>query len=160
MTEGDAVPLRDYVDTCVRALERQFAAHDEEVTARERIHQDAHSREHRMTEEAIDRASAAMDKRLDGMNEFRRQIEDIAARLLPRAEAEAAMSGLRREFETFSAAIRAEHEVAMASLRAEIRDAKQATADKQALTDKYVQRAFGIVLFIGFVLPVVLFLLP
>lgn len=37
-------------------------------------------------ERAIDKAAAAVDKRLDGMNEFRDQLRDQASTFLPRTE--------------------------------------------------------------------------
>jgi len=57
----------------------------------------AHAREHELeqraliiaregTEKALERALAAMDKRLEGMNEFRATISDISSKTVSRAE--------------------------------------------------------------------------
>lgn len=55
---------------------------DRTITAHERehfVHDEAHRREHTMTDTAISKASESMDKRLEGMNEFRSALRDQAA---------------------------------------------------------------------------------
>lgn len=44
----------------------------------------AHEREHASTQLAIDKATIAMDRRLDGMNQFRDQLRDQAGQFLHR----------------------------------------------------------------------------
>jgi arginine utilization protein RocB len=42
-------------------------------------HDKAHDQEHEMTEQALDKAVNSMDRRLEGMNEFRNTLRDQAA---------------------------------------------------------------------------------
>lgn len=74
----DASHVREILD------ERQ-RAHIEE----HRIHELAHDREHLTTEQAIKTATITLDKRLDGMNEFRDQLRDQAATFIRREQLEA-----------------------------------------------------------------------
>lgn len=63
-TEDDPITRRE------SAL--RWDAHAELHSAHER----AHDQEHDMTEKALDKAVGAMDKRLEGMNEFRASLKD------------------------------------------------------------------------------------
>ena len=57
-----------------REVEMRWAAHGDLHGAHER----AHDREHAMTAEALDKAVQSMDRRLEGMNEFRASLKDQA----------------------------------------------------------------------------------
>lgn len=97
MTAPDDVSLREYIDTRIGAVEGRIDRLEDHWAQRGAIHETAHSREHALTEEAIDRAREAMEKRLDGMNEFRGQLSDQAARFVARAEFDIATATFRRE---------------------------------------------------------------
>lgn len=81
--------LRDLMD------ERHWA-HAEE----HRIHERAHEREHATTELAIKTATTTLDKRLDGMNEFRSALTDQASTFVRRDAMEAIVVGLKGEIAT------------------------------------------------------------
>lgn len=49
-----------------------------------RTHLEAHVREHDQTEEALIKAATALEKRLEGMNEFREQLKTQAATFITR----------------------------------------------------------------------------
>lgn len=53
--------------------------------------------------EAVAKAEAAAERRFESVNEFRAQLGDQATRLLPRAEAEAAMANLRERIDNVAA---------------------------------------------------------
>ena len=53
----------------------------------------------RSSREAISKSDAATEKRFDSVNEFRAQLKDQAATLLPRAEAHAKFGSLDKEIE-------------------------------------------------------------
>lgn len=80
---GDKVPLRDYVDRGLADLARY---HDKTVGSIQeeidrRLSEVQRETEGRFREQAtaVAAATAALDKRLDGMNEFREQIRDTTA---------------------------------------------------------------------------------
>lgn len=58
--------------------------------------QDGHLEVHKTERETRDAASNQMDRRLDGMNEFRDQLRDQALQFLPRAEAQAQAVSVER----------------------------------------------------------------
>ena len=81
---GDKVPLRDYMDQGLADLARY---HDATVDAIQseidrRLGEVQRETESRFREQgtALNAASAALDRRLEGMNEFREQIRDVTAR--------------------------------------------------------------------------------
>ena len=60
----------------VAAAVHALGVHERELTE---LHRLAHEREHRMTEDAIDKAEQALGRRLEGMNEFRAALTDVQA---------------------------------------------------------------------------------
>jgi hypothetical protein len=58
-------------------------------------HLEAHIREHAATEEALNKAAAAMEKRLEGMNEFRDQLKTQAASFITRDVFDAKMQAMQ-----------------------------------------------------------------
>lgn len=69
----DTVSLREHMDAHHNAHQREHDQHAKE-----------HDRDHRATEQAITVAVAALDKRLDAMNEFREQLNSQAATFVRR----------------------------------------------------------------------------
>lgn len=100
MSDAENISLRDYV-------ERRFAS--VEVLWREcdRRYQDRFE-QLRLAAEAATACSAAADakadaateKRFDSINEFRKLIQDLTGRLMPRTEAEAHAATLNEKFAT------------------------------------------------------------
>lgn len=63
-----------------RALSTALVDHHRE----HEVHAKAHDREHASTKEALDKADAALEVRLEGMNEFRAQLEKQSSTFLTR----------------------------------------------------------------------------
>lgn len=70
-TSREGISLREYIDDKVNALSTR---------------QDD---QRRFTDRAVEKAEAALGKRLDGMNEFRDALRDQAARMVTRTEFDA-----------------------------------------------------------------------
>lgn len=70
------------------------------------LHADAHAREHLLTQEALDKAEEAMERRIAGLNEFRQQLSDQASTFVRRdmVDEKLAASAERyeREFKSLS----------------------------------------------------------
>jgi polyhydroxyalkanoate synthesis regulator phasin len=64
MTKDEAVSLRDYIDTRIKAVEDRFAS----------------------VERSTDIAANTVDKRLENMNEFRSQLNEQASHFITRTE--------------------------------------------------------------------------
>jgi hypothetical protein len=85
---GDTVSLRDFVDArseYVRASIGNISVKDY-VDSREKAIRDLYDSQFNNQREALNNTRAAMDKRLDGMNEFRQQINDMTAKFATREE--------------------------------------------------------------------------
>lgn len=63
------------------------------------LHAEAHGREHALTGDALDKAATSMDKRLEGMNEFRAQLNQQAATFVRRDMLDAQMSAMNSSSE-------------------------------------------------------------
>lgn len=63
-----------------RESEAAWAAHHREHD----IHERSHAVEHQMTQDALNKADLALERRLEGMNEFRAQLEKQAGAFLTR----------------------------------------------------------------------------
>lgn len=83
------ISLKEYIDTQLQALERvrEMGIAGEDIR-------------YRAIEKATTLASNAMDKRLEGMNEFRNQLKDQAALFLTRVEYEAKYQQLYEKIES------------------------------------------------------------
>jgi len=77
MTDGEMVTLREY-------LEREQAGQRREILDKLAEYRDSHEREHALLAEAIKRAQEALIVRLEGMNEFRSQLEQERASMMTR----------------------------------------------------------------------------
>jgi hypothetical protein len=89
------VSIYDWIDERFTAQQRALEMLAE-TTAREtkvlkdqvehiaNLHAESHQREHALTQEALNKAEASMEKRLEAMNEFRAQLSDQAATLVRR----------------------------------------------------------------------------
>jgi len=120
---GDAVRLRDYMEVQFAEVRRQVAREIAVLVELNREHIRAHSREHEMsqvaidkatgdtefrfreerafamhhnelTQRAVDKAEAGMNERLKGMNEFRQALTDQTATLVRREYVESALNSL------------------------------------------------------------------
>jgi hypothetical protein len=91
--EADHKQLNDGIQVALDAVERErklhVEAHEAGHIAHTREHaldekgatqiNEAHGREHALEADALDKAAAAVDKRLEGMNDVRSQLHDQAA---------------------------------------------------------------------------------
>jgi hypothetical protein len=76
---------------------------ERDLVAAERLqeqHYRAHETEHTMLIEAIELARLGMDRRLDGMNAFRQQLERAEQQFVPRGEWETKYDALSKAWET------------------------------------------------------------
>jgi hypothetical protein len=81
---SEPISLREYVDAQIHSLER--------IAEMSRINQQT----------AIDKAERNMEKRLDGMNEFRNSLSDQSRMLMPRIESEKAHKELSDRVDTLA----------------------------------------------------------
>ena len=81
ISQSDGVALKDHLEAQIVAVVRYFEA---------RI---------RAMEKAVAVAYAAMDKRLDGMNEFRATLKDQTSTMITRQELTAILSGICADVE-------------------------------------------------------------
>lgn len=89
--ESTALRLEKQVETTAIRLEKAVQVALEAVSATAVIHADAHDKEHNSHERIheveklqLDKASEALDKRLESMNEFRSTLKDQSNSFLPR----------------------------------------------------------------------------
>jgi hypothetical protein len=80
------------VANALRAVQEAAQIH---AVAHEQQHH-SHQEIHSVEKEAVDKASTQMDKRLEGMNEFREQLRDQTREFLPRNEADKVTASLER----------------------------------------------------------------
>jgi len=104
-----------------------WSAHQREHS----LHGEAHELEHRMTQEALEKADNSLERRLEGMNEFRAQLEKQAGAFLTREVFEAfvkeqanktelALSNMADKYDTLIKAIVNRHDSDTDTLRDEI----------------------------------------
>ena len=123
--------LSNSVDTAksasTKALDAALIDHHREHT----VHEASHEREHQFTKEALDKADKTLETRLEGMNEFRAQLEKQAGAFLTReifetfvkeqvAKTELALATNTDKYDTIVKAIVNKHESDVEALRAEI----------------------------------------
>lgn len=95
------------------------------------LHGNSHEMEHRMAQEALEKADAGLERRLEGMNEFRAQLEKQAGAFLTRevfeayvkeqtAKVETALTNSNDKYDTLIKAIVNRHDSDTDSLREEI----------------------------------------
>jgi len=81
--------LRDLIDERDVRYEQRFKAMDEKTSLALTA-----------SEKAVAKAEIATEKRFDSVNEFRGQLKDQAATLVPRAEADSRFRGLEEKIES------------------------------------------------------------
>jgi hypothetical protein len=84
---SDTVSIRDYVEMRVVTTKSELTAEIKRIDQVQQLQIHAIS-------EATRIASTALDRRLEGMNEFREQMNDWATRFITRAESEAAKEAM------------------------------------------------------------------
>lgn len=87
MHDMEGTALNAALEAEQRRLQVHNTAHDHAHNAHEQLHRsayDAHVAQHGAEDRAVDLAQKAMDKRLDGMNEFRDQLRDQASTFVRR----------------------------------------------------------------------------
>jgi hypothetical protein len=97
------------VDTLKTYLERVISESDRRYEAR-----------HEADERHMDRTTLAMEKRLDGMNEFRQQLSEQANTFLPRHEYDRAHIDLAGKVESTARELHAKMDTAVAGLEARV----------------------------------------
>jgi hypothetical protein len=86
-SSSDSVSIRDYVEMRVYSIKSEITAEIKRLDQVQDLQIDA-------VKEATRIASTALDRRLEGMNEFREQMNDWATRFITRAESEAAKEAM------------------------------------------------------------------
>jgi hypothetical protein len=105
---GEVVPIRDYID-------RRFEGSEKLSETR------AHA-----IEQAVTVAMAALDKRLDGMNEIKAMAAQQAATLLPRGEFAVQFKALEQKLDAEHASLEKKIETTAAALTQSDKDARNA----------------------------------
>ncbi len=93
--DESSLPLRGYVDLRFDDVHERFLEINTRrelalnaVTTQNELHNQHHAREHIATERAIEKAEAAMNARLEGMNEFRKALAEQQSTGATRREVE------------------------------------------------------------------------
>lgn len=100
------------------------------------LHEDAHELEHAMTSEALTKADLALERRLEGMNEFRAQLEKQSGAFLTREvfeqiikeltnKTDSALTNSAEKYDTIVKAIVNRHESDMQALKDEIQGERE-----------------------------------
>lgn len=89
------------------------------------LHENAHELEHAMTSEALTKADLALERRLEGMNEFRAQLEKQSGAFLTREVFEQALNNNAEKYDTIIKAIVNRHEADMDALKDEIQGERE-----------------------------------
>jgi len=101
--------LREYVNAQIDAMRREvgqrFTASDDATKAALAAADKNTSAALDAAQRAVSKAESAVDKRLEGMNEFRGAVQDITATMMPRAEAENRIATLAKELGALAARI-------------------------------------------------------
>lgn len=88
---GREVTLRGYIESLIKAHQREHAAHEQ-----------GHLREHANSRQAIQVAVDAMDKRLDGMNEIRASLRDAQQSFVSKDENQAEKAAIISRLDTLT----------------------------------------------------------
>ena len=91
---GDSVTLREFFEAHRISHQREHGQHEKE-----------HERDHIATEQAISVAVASMDKRLDGMNEFRQTLTSQQATFVRREMLDAFSKESEKKVEALAAIV-------------------------------------------------------
>lgn len=94
--------LANQVDTTAAVIRREFDGKAAEILEMARLHAEAHKREHYHGDVAVQKAYETMDKRLEGMNEFRDQLRDQAATFARRDYVDTVIAGVTATLEARS----------------------------------------------------------
>lgn len=87
--DEDARTVAVALEAVQRAAQIHAGAHDQQHHAHQAIHE--------VEKEAIDKATTQLDKRLEGMNEFRNALRDTTAHAMPRELSISMIDAVRRE---------------------------------------------------------------
>lgn len=113
MHKAEGVALSAALEAEQRRLAVHNTAHDHAHTAHESVHKnalDAHNAMHSAEDRAVNLAQMSMDKRLDGMNEFRDQLRDQASTFVGNDQFDAFVSQYERAHQEVVALIATERE--------------------------------------------------
>jgi len=119
-------------DVSRREFDYSWNAHMRE----HQLHENAHELEHTMTSEALNKADAALERRLEGMNEFRAQLEKQSGAFLTRevfeqvikdtnTKTDLALVNHADKYDTIIKAIVNRHEADMDALKDEIQGERE-----------------------------------
>jgi len=104
----DTITLKEYVDLMAKRNADAITSLSANIAEVNRIHADAHAREHGMTKDALDNAKRSMDLRLDEMNQFRSQINEERVQYLTKAEFMRFEEGLNKRLDVMGLALSAQ----------------------------------------------------
>lgn len=82
------VPLREHLEARIDAAERQLEARIDAVSAASNVATET-------AKEAVAKAEAATERRLEGLNELRAMVSDYQRDLLPRSEADSMIGNIQ-----------------------------------------------------------------
>jgi hypothetical protein len=103
------VEIRDYFLALMGAMQREndvrFSAMKEATASALAAAEKATAAALDAAQRAVTKAESAVDKRLEGMNEFRGALQDVTTTLMPRAESENRMNQLARDLAALQARI-------------------------------------------------------
>lgn len=140
--------LREYLTTRIeeadKRYEQRYIGSQEAITAALVAQEKAVSAALNAADRAVAKAEIAAEKRFEGTNEFRGQLADQAATLMPRAEAESRIKALADRLDSNTA----QHQREWSTLRDELQKAISSLALVQAGTSG---RDHGYANFMGYV---------
>jgi chromosome segregation ATPase len=76
------IGLKEYIDRLIVEVNERFQDIRRAQDMLGTVHMAAHTQEHQMLQRAIDKSEESLNKRLEGMNEFREQLSEQAGRFV------------------------------------------------------------------------------
>lgn len=103
---NDDDQLRSYMETRFEIFEVNIEKALSAVRELATIHAESHAREHKSSDTAINKAEESVNRRLEGMNEFRQALKDQQLLFMPRTEFQSGFIGLGQRADSNAERIR------------------------------------------------------
>jgi hypothetical protein len=127
MSDGDTVQLREHLQTLIEERSQQYADAIRHLTDRLQSLKEYIEAKFLWLERSTSTTAGVMEKRLEGMNEFRDALKDLTARLASREELDEVRKQLVGSFS------RTEHEAFMRTVDSDIRTLRESRAELKGM---------------------------
>ena len=130
MSDGETIALKEHFSIMLEERSRQYFAAVAHLEAVVKTLEKYVEQEFLWLERSTSTTASVMEKRLEGMNEFRDALKDVTARLATRVELEETRKGIATLF------TRTEHEAFMKSVDADIRSLRESRAELKGMASQ------------------------